>query len=77
MSYFQTRFEGVTFTQMLIVGPERYYSVGMRLGKLVLREMRVQNIEMHIIEYCLYLFLKLAALTVQLIGEPVQQMIEH
>lgn len=57
---FRNKFGRVIMGHMVIVGPERYSSVGMRLGKLLLQALVRQKVELHNIEFLLYQFMKIA-----------------
>lgn len=61
MIVFRNKFGRVIADQMFVVGEERYKSVGMRLGKLIVKALlRRGDIEPHIVEFVLYLFLQIA-----------------
>lgn len=71
---FRNKFGRVILGQMVIVGPERYSSVGMRLGKLILMALlRRGDIELHTIEFMLHLFLKAIEVLAQQVAHTVQQ----
>ena len=56
---------------MAVVGPKRYSSVGMRLGKLIVMALlRRSDIEMHTIEFLLHLFLEVARESMEALVTP-------
>lgn len=57
---FRNKFGRVIMGQMVIVGPEKYERIGMRVGRLIAHALFVDGTPMHDIEFLVYLFLKVA-----------------
>jgi hypothetical protein len=59
---------------MALVGAERYSTIGMRLGRLIIMALlRRGDIEAHTIEFVLHLFLEVAKESLPLLQRPVEQ----
>ncbi|KIM98108.1 hypothetical protein OIDMADRAFT_57610 [Oidiodendron maius Zn] len=68
---FRIKFGRVILRKMADVGPKRYSSVGMRLGKLIVMALlRRGDIEMHTIEFLLHLFLEVARESMEALATP-------
>lgn len=75
---FRNKFGRVILGQMVIVGPERYSSVGMRLGKSILMALlRRGDIELHTIEFMLHLFLKVAQESIEVLAQQVAHTVQQ
>jgi hypothetical protein len=68
---FRIKFGRVILGKMADVGPERYSTIGMRLGKLIIMALIHRgDIELHTIEFMLYLFLEVAKESMEILAKP-------
>jgi hypothetical protein len=68
---FRIKFGRVILEKMADVGPERYFTIGMRLGKLIIMALIHRgDIELYTIEFMLYLFLEVAKESVEILAKP-------
>lgn len=62
---------------MIVVGPEKYSTIGMRLGKLVVMALlRRGDIELHTIEFMLHLFLEVVKESLPIVQQALDETIE-
>jgi hypothetical protein len=74
---FRNKFGRVIPGQMIVVGPEKYSTIGMRLGRLVVMALiRRGDIELHTIEFMLYLFLEVVKESLPIVQQALDERIE-
>jgi hypothetical protein len=73
---FRNKFGRVIPGQMIVVGQE-YATIGMRLGRLVVMALiRRGDIELHTIEFMLYLFLEVVRESLPIVQQALDERIE-